>query len=304
MNSEKKYHKTKNILIILLLLLLLVFVSLICYILVYSKLHPKKEYLSPDEIAIKTMLVDEFELNADKQLYTEVSSSNEFFVNNNDEEKLLLKVVNGKVKISREDKEEDIEILLGDQNINNSIKLIYQTQKDSLILTRNGDLYTLISDSIEENNILKVEKKNINFYVKNIVEMIVSTDSTYVMSRDNRLLNIDTLEEYTGIIKELVMDNGTMYVYDDYTFSLEKGKIFTNENGEKLRFNILFDNKVIDSNNVIYEIDFQNKTITTSSFGSFMKIGYGKDKGQDYNINIETTTGIYRDIKSEYYYTR
>lgn len=303
MNSEKKYHRTKNILIISLLLLLLVFVSLICYILVYSKLHPKKEYLSPDSIEIKTMLVDEFKLNADKQLYTEVTTSNEFVINA-DEEKLSLKVVNGKVKLSREEKDEDIEILLGEQNINNNIKLIHQTKNDSLILTKNGDLYSLINDTLEENNVLKVEKKNINFSVKSIVEMIVTTDSTYVIARDNRLLNIDTLEEYTGIIKELVTDHGTMYVYDDYTFSLEKGKIYTDENGEKLRFNILFDDKVIDSNNVIYEIDYQNNTISTSSLGSFMKIGYGKDQGQDYNINIETSTGIYRDIKSEYYYTR
>ena len=57
--EQIKYQKKKNALIYIMMFLLVAFVALICYIVVYSKLHPPKKYISQDDIA-----ANEFDSNS------------------------------------------------------------------------------------------------------------------------------------------------------------------------------------------------------------------------------------------------
>ena len=111
------------------------------------------------------------------------------------------------------------------------------------------------------------------------------------------------MEEYDGIIRELVTNEGILYIYSDYSFALEKGKVFTDEEGKVVRFNIFFDKKLVDENAIIYEVDFQNNAVSTSKLGILSKVGYGPTSDNKYNISFEANTGKY-SLVSDYYYTR
>lgn len=301
MTEAQKYQKKKNTLIMTFMFLLVIFVGLICYIFIYAKMHPKKEYADPSTIEIKEMIEKEYIVEKEEDSFTEVTESTNFIVNNF-ADSIILKINENK-EIIRSDTEEKISIIVNGNEINNNIKLLYQTENDNIILTEDGKVYRLSELQIKEENKLSAGQILSNIEVKNIVKIPVKTDHVYVMTNDNKIINIDTQKEYDGIIRELTTNNGTLYVYADYSITFEKGKAIVNTEGENIKFNIFFDNKLVDADFVIYEVDFANKKVHTSNLGNLEKSAYGKTEDTDYNINIETNTGIY-NLTSSYYYSK
>jgi len=297
----QKLKRKKNILIITFMFLLVVFVCLMCYIFIYVKLNPPKEYLDPSTIEIKTMLVSDYQTSNVEPSYTEITESTEFKIIEQDQEHLLK--INENKQIIKSDTNEVVEILLNETDINNNIKLIYQKEAESLILTEDGKLYRLLDINLLENNKLNVGQILSDITIKNIANLNINADSAYVLTNDNKMININTREEYNNIIRELTTDKGVLYVYDDYSITFEKGKVLTTETGETIKFNVVFENKLVDTNGVVYEIDFLNKALTTSSLGNYSSIGYAKTENNIYNINIETNTGNY-NFESSYYYLK
>jgi len=295
MTEAQKYQKKKNALLITFMILLLVLVCLICYIFIYVKMHPKKEYDSPDTIEIVTMTETDYEDSTDNLTYTEVTESTKFNITIDNEKKEL--EINENKEVVNSETKEKVEILLNKSDINSNIKLLYQTENDNLILTEDGKLYRLLENTLNVGQILT------NTEVKNIVKFKRATDDVYVLTSEDKVININTQKEYDGIIRTLKLNNNEIYVYEDYSISLEKGKVITDPEGNRIKFNIVFENKLIDDRNVIYEIDFTNKTVTTSKLGNLVKAGYGKVENSDYHINIETNTGIH-SFESSYYYTK
>lgn len=295
MTEAQKYQKKKNALLITFMILLLVLVCLICYIFIYVKMHPKKEYDSPDTIEIVTMTETDYEDSTDNLTYTEVTESTKFNITI-DNEKKELEINENKEVVNAETKEK-VQLLLNKADINSNIKLLYQTENDNLILTEGGKLYRLLENTLNVGQILT------NTEIKNIVKFKRATDDVYVLTSEDKVINVNTQKEYDGIIRTLKLNNNEIYVYEDYSISLEKGKVITDPEGNRIKFNIVFENKLIDDRNVIYEIDFTNKTVTTSKLGNLVKAGYGKVEDSDYHINIETNTGIY-NFESSYYYTK
>lgn len=299
MSDAQKYQKKKNILIILLLVLLVVFVVIMCGIIIYAKKHPPMKFLDPKDIEIKQMQVIDY--NATENInYTELTESNTFRVIEEDQE-YLLTLNNQEIKLLRAENEESIEILQNDKNINYNIKLIYQTTRESLILTQNGELYKLTDNNLEDGK-LKVGEILTNIKVRNIVIFPDKTANTYVITEDNKILNIDTQEEYNGIIQEITTGTSTIYIYENNYFGVEKGKIVVNEYNEPLRIKISFDNKIIEETDTIYEINPVDNTVSTSNLGSFSKVWYKLNEDTNiYDVTLMSSTG-YNDFTSIYYH--
>lgn len=301
MTEAQKYNKKKNLLIIAFMFLLVIFVGLICYIFIYIKMHPKKEYVSPDTIQIVTMQEKDYQPNVNNTTYTELTDSTDFKVLEGTKE-IELKVNENKEIVNAETQNK-LEILLNSSNINENIKFIYQGKSENLILTEDGKLYRLLNSTLQEENKANVGQILANITIKNIVNMNVTTDDIYVLTEDNKLININTQEEYDGIIKHIETSAGTLYIYNDYSVAFEKGKILVNEKGQSIKYNIMFNNKLIDETAVIYDIDFATKTLKTSNLGTMVKASYAKNENQTYSIGLEANTGVY-SFESEYYYTR
>ena len=300
MTEAQKYQKKKNTLIMVFMLLLVVFVGLICYIFIYAKNNPKREYDDPSTIEIKEMQISEYNPK-EKINYTEITESTKFIVKENNIDISL--ELNENKEIVRNDTQEKISIIVNDNEINNNIKVIYQSENDSLLLTEEGKLYRISENLLTDTNNLSAGEILSNIEINNIVKMPVKTDDTYILTKDNKAINITTQKEYDGIIRELTTNDGILYVYDDYSFTFEKGKVIADPEGNNIKFNVLFDNKIIDTNSIIYEVDFINKKVVTSNLGILEKSGYGKSQDADYNINIQTNTGIY-NFTSSYYYSK
>lgn len=290
--------KQKNILIILFMILLLVFVGLICYIFIYAKNNPVKTYLDPDTIEVKALTTKDYVYTGGSIEYMPVTESTKFKLSKSEEEINLI-VENGKLR--KQDLEVEIKILLENNDINNDIKLIYQTDKDSIIFTNTGKLYRLLDTVITEDNSIEVTEILTDVNVQNISQISYSVEGIYVITDDNRVININTLEEYRGISKLLEGATGTLTLYTDETFSLGDEKIFIDNTGNDVKFNIWFENVLISENNKIYEIDFSTKTLRTSKLDSLLNVAYNKNEEGIYDIIMETTTGVY-EYTSNYYY--
>lgn len=299
MSEAQKYQKKKNLLIALFLVLLVVFVGIMCLIVVYSIKHPKEKFLSPEEIEIIQMQAINYE-STTQISYTEVTTSNKFVVKENDLELELKLTEDKKVKIIREDKEEPIEIIQNNNNINSGIKLIYQTGKDSLILTETGKIYKIINNNVTDGKIKAAQILN-NMKIKNIVRFPIVTESTYIINSQNELINIDTQKEYNGVIKTIKTASSTIYVYENNYFGLEEGKMFVDANNQGIKLKISFDNKIIAENEVIYQINNLDNSLSTSNLGSFSKVWYAKRDDGNYDITLKSSTG-YNDFVSTYYY--
>lgn len=300
MTEAQKYQKKKNSLIMVFMLLLVVFVGLICYIFIYAKNNPKRVYDDPSTIEIKEMQISEYN-QKEKINYTELTESTDFIVKA--EELNITLEINENKEIIRSDNQEKVSIIVNNNDINNNIKVIYQSENDNLLLTEEGLLYRVSENIMTETNNLSAGQILSNIEIKNIVKIPVKTDSAYILTADNKVINVNTQKEYDSIIRELTTNDGILYIYDDYSITFEKGKVITDTEGNNIKFNVLFDNKLVDSNSVIYDIDFMNQKVSTSNLGKLEKSGYGKTDDTDYNINIETNTGIHK-ITSSYYYTR
>lgn len=300
MSDAQKYQKKKNLLIVLLLALLVVFVIIMCGIIIYAKQHPPMKFLDPEDIEIKQMQVIDY--NALEFVnYSEVTESNTFRVVEEGQEYLLVLTDNQEVKMLKEEQEQPIEILKNDENINSNIKLIYQTTRESLILTVNGELYKLADNNIVDGKI-KVGEILTDTKVRNIVMFSTQTGNTYIIDEENKIVNIDTLEEYKGVVNEIKTDTSTIYLYENNYFGLEEGKIVVNEYNEPLRVKISFDNKIIEESDVIYEINPVDNTVSTSNLGSFSKIWYKLNEDTNiYDVTLMSSTG-YKDFTSTYYH--
>ena len=303
MTEEQKLRKKKNILIILFMILLLVFVGIICAIFIWMKLHPKKVYDDPNLVPIETMTITDYQSITETPSYKEVTESTKFQIIQ--EGKKVLLVVNENNEIVNSETNEKVEILFKDEDINNNVSIIYQSDYDSLILTTDGKLYKLLNSNLDDGNQLNVKQVLSNKRIKNITKFNIPGQSTYtyVLTTDNKVMNTNTQQEYDRVIKALTTENGIIYVYDDYSFGFEKGKIVTNPDGTIIKFNILFKNILIDEKSKVYELDYTNKTVKTSSLGTMNASSYMKLEVGEYHVNVETNTGLYEFV-SDYYYTK
>ena len=302
MTEAQKYQRKRNILIIVFMFLLVVFVCVMCFIFIQSKINPLPKFISPDEIEIKQMNTLDYN-NVENPAYVIINESNNFVVNENEQELNLILNSSNQVNVSRDGIEEDIQIISNDVNINDNIKIVYQDQKNSLILTNEGNLFK-INDATLIDNKLNAEQILVDNKVKDIVKLVASTSDSYILDYSNRVINVNTNEQYTGIIDVIQTATSTIYVYEDFRFGLEQGKYFVDEYYQPIRINLSFDNKIIGENNVVYEIDSNSNTILTSNIGVFNKVGYSKPDDSDiYTINVLSNTGSH-DLNSNYYYTR
>lgn len=302
MTEAQKYQKKKNILIILFMVLLVAFVCLICYFFIYAKNNPPETFLDPSEIEIVQMNTADY-VSTNNQSYTLIESQNDFIVTENGKELNLKLTETNEIKLLREEKEESIEILQNETNINKDIKLIYQTENSGLILTNSGQLYK-INDTNIENGQLKVGQVLTDMQINDFVFLGVETTSVFVVNSDNTIINADTLKEYNGVVDQIETTAGTVYIYADDSFGTEEGKMFIDESNSDLKINIAFDNKIITAQNIIYEINPVDGSLSTSNLGTFRRIGYKKNAGENtYTITLLTTTGSY-DYTSNYYYAK
>lgn len=299
--EQIKYQKKKNALIYIMMFLLVVFVALICYIVVYSKLHPPKQYVSPDDIAIVQMNSSNYTVK-NTPVYTEKEESTEYKVMKGSTECQLV-LENNTIKL-QEDAETltDVVLRLNDTDINGKIKTIYQVGKESLILTTDGALYRPLDNVLSEDNTMSVGQILNNVNVKSIIEVNLAK-YPYVLSEDNKIISTNDGKEYNGVINILECTGGALYVYEDYSVGVDNGQIFVNSNNTSVKLNMLFNNYIIDIQGNIYEIDFTNKTMSTSKLGVMQKIAYNRGSDNKYTINVETNTGNY-DFISDYYYTK
>ena len=267
--EQIKYQKKKNALIYIMMFLLVAFVALICYIVVYSKLHPPKKYISQDDIAVVQMNSSNYTVK-NTPVYTEKEESTEYKVMKGSTEYQLV-LEDNTVKL-QEDEETltNVVLRLNDTDINGKIKTIYQVGKESLILTTDGALYRPLDN---------------------------------VLSEDNKIISTNDGKEYNGVINVLDCVGGQLYVYEDYSIGVENGQIFVNSNNTPVKLNMLFNNYVIDLSGNIYEIDFVNKTMSTSKLGIMQQIAYNRGSDNKYTVTIETNTGNYT-YTSDYYYTK
>ncbi len=308
MNEEQKsYQKKKNSLIIVAMILSVVLVCLICYIFIYAKNHPIEKFMSKDEIEIVQMNKKDYVYNKQNMpKYTEVTESTKFIILYNEEE-LNATVDQGKVVI-KETPEDKILIKTDEANeeedLNNNIKLVYQSDYSNLILTNDNKLYKILDyKEIDKNKILLVEQLIEEVSIKNIVTINKPTNADYVLTTDDKLINTKSGNEYCGIIKEYQGNDITLYLYDNYGFSFEEGKIFIDDSGTIIKFNYWFENKIISDFATIYEIDYQNKSIQTSNLGTMATLSYAKKDNDKYEIVLKTSTG-YESFNSDYYYTK
>lgn len=303
MTEAQKYQKKKNLLIILFMFLLVVFVCLMCGIVIYSKLNPPETFLNPDEIEIKQVqAVDYF--TSENSRYTLITEPNNFVVTENGENLKLILNDENQIKVLRNENEEIIKIMQNEKDINNNIKLIYQKEEDSLILTQTGELYRLIDTGIV-NGELKVGKILNNMEVVDLVFYgSINSDIFAITNNTNAVININNQKEYNGVVEEIKTDTSTIYVYEDNSFGLEEGKRYVDEYNNIINISMSFDNKIISTENVIYEINPGDNTLSTSSLGNFRNVGYSKDQNSStFKITLRSTTGYY-DFNSNYYYTK
>lgn len=302
MTDGQNYHKKKNTLIIVCLVLLVVFVGLMCYILIYAKMNPPKEFISPDDIEIITMNTVDY-TPIEMPRYNIVAPNNEIMIMGADKP-LNLKLTEEKtIKINETD--EILKIMENEEDINSNIKAIYQLQVVDayLILTEEADLYRTIDSNINEGTVF-AEKIPTDSKVADIITINNIADNIFMLYEDGRMVNLNTLKEYNGVINELKTQTSTIYIYEDYSFGLEEGKIFVDQNNEIIQLNISFDNKIIAKNNVIYEINGINNTISTSKLGIFEKVWYNfKDNDSMYDVAVLSNTGM-NEFRSSYYYTK
>lgn len=295
MNKQKQ----KNILIGTFMLLLLIFVALICYIFIYAKNNPPKTYLDPDTIEIKEMSTKDYVFEGIEK-YNVLEEKTNIIVKSAEEDlKLELSVENNKIKIV--DSEEQVKLFLNDNDINKNIKTIYQKNEDSLILTTDGKLYRISENVMTKDYTLEVGQILIDFNVKDILEISNSVEDTYVLTSDDKVINIDNMEEYKGIYKNLESSIGTLTIYTDNSFSMGNDKVFLDDKGNVIKFGFWFNNILISENNNIYEIDFSTKTLKTSKLDKLLNVSYAKQEDGSYNVTIESTTGVY-NYTSAYYY--
>lgn len=300
MTEAQKYQKRKNTLIILFMVLLVAFVCLICYIFIYAKKNPPMEFLDPNSIEIKQMSTADYVFD-DKKEYQIIEKSNDFYVADNGEALKLTVNENGEAKILRNETEESVEILLNDANINNNIKMVYQRNEMSIILTNSGELYKLMNTAME-NGQLKVGQILSENSIKGVVNMGTENEKLYIMTTENKVIDTNTLKEYNGVIKEFKNKNTTLYIYDDNSFGTEEGKIFINQQNEILTLKISFDNKVITLDGTVYEINETDGTLSTSNIGTYKSIGYRKNQDEEtYKVTVLSNTGSY-NFDSTYYY--
>lgn len=299
--EQIKYQKKRNTLIYIMMFLLVVFVALICYIVIYSKIHPKKEYISPDTIEIRQIKTTTHEVK-NAPVYTTKEESTEYKVmKGNTEYKLVLE--DNTVKLQEDTNTlTDVVLRLNDTDINGKIKTIYQVGNESLMLTTDGLLYRPLDNVLSEDNTMSVGQILNNVKVKSIIEVNMAK-YPYVLSEDDKIISTNDGKEYNGVINILDCTNGALYVYDDYSIGLDSNTVFTNEDGTTIRLNILFNNILIDTNGNIYEIDFTNKTMSNSKLGTMAKIAYNRDNNNKYTIGLETNTGNY-SYTSDYYYMK
>lgn len=298
--EQIKYQKKKNTLIYIMMFLLVTFVALICYIVVYSKLHPPKQYISPDDITIVQMNSSNYTVK-NTPVYTEKVESTEYKVMKGSTEYQLL-LEGNTVKLQDNETLTDIVLRLNDTNINGKIKTIYQVGKESLILTIDGALYRPLDNVLSEDNTMSVGQILNNVNVKSIIEVNLAK-YPYILSEDNKIISTNDGKEYNGVINILDCTGGQLYIYEDYSIGVENGQIFVNSNNTPVKLNMLFNNYVIDVSGNIYEIDFVNKTMTTSKLGIMQQIAYKRDNNNKYTVNVETNTGNYT-YTSDYYYTK
>ena len=299
--EQIKYQKKKNALIYIMMFLLVAFVALICYIVVYSKLHPPKQYISQDDIAIVQMNSSNYTVKT-TPLYTEKEESTEYKVMKGSTEYQLV-LEDNTVKL-QEDANTLTNVILkvNDTDINGKIKTIYQVGKESLILTTDGALYRPLDNVLSEDNTMSVGQILNNVNVKSIIEVNLAK-YPYVLSEDNKIISTNDGKEYNGVINILDCTGGALYIYEDYSIGVEEGQIFVNSNNTSVKLNMLFNNYVIDVSGNIYEIDFVNKTMSTSKLGIMQQIAYNRGSDNKYTVTIETNTGNYSFI-SDYYYLK
>lgn len=290
--EQKKYQKKKNLLIILSLVLLLVLVCIICLCFIYKKQHPQEKFLSPDEIEIKTMLTSNYIRTTDEINYTSLTQETEIAF----EDEKTITLNEGKITIDTT----TIRILNNGIDINDNIESMYKNY-NKLYIIKEEKLYLIPTDTLEQGTSEATQLLETN----QITDLITLNDGNiYALTNTNKIINTETEKEYNQIIKELPTPNGTLYVYKDYSFALEDGKMYTDELGNPIKFNIRFNNYIIDDNNIIYEIDYQAKTLKTSNLGSLKTLNYTKDeKTNKYEVGIKSTTGI-NIITSDYYDTK
>lgn len=294
--------KKKNTLLVVFLMLLVVFVCFMCYVVIYAKQHPPKEYLSQDEIEVKQMVAKDYVRPDTLPTYTEYTDSTDYVVTRDNEEFNLI-VEDEKVKLFVGEEKKDVVLKLNDGDINNNIKLIYQNSQESLILTNDGNLYRSIDNTISSDNTINVGQILNNTKVSSII-LILNASSMYAKTVDDfKFVNVNTNEEYNGIINELDINGGTIYVYENYYFGIEEGKVFVNDLNVPITVNMIFENKLIDIYGTVYDIDFVNKAVSTSKLGVMSKIGYNRGEDNIYTLGLETNTGNYT-FRSEYYYTK
>lgn len=298
----KNYQKKKRALLVVFMFLLLVFVCLMCYVFIYSKQHPPKRYLSPDEIEIKQMISRDYVTSGNTPIYVEHTNSTDYTVKRGEEE-LKLIVEDNKVKVDNGEEKIDVVLKLNDNDVNSDIKLICQRGEISLILTNDGKLYRPTDNTISNDNTINVGEILNNTPVSSLIE-ITNADNMYARTmEDNKIINVNTGKEYNGVIRELKCNGGIVYVYEDYSFGLEEGKVVANESNSAILINMIFENKLIDVYGNIYELDFVNKTVSTSKLGTMTKVGFSRDDNGIYTLGLESSTGVYT-FKSEYYYTK
>lgn len=298
--EQKKYQKKKNTLIYIMMFLLVVFVALICYVVVYSKLHPPKKYLSQDEITVVQMNSSNYTVK-NTPVYTEKENTEYTVMKGSTEYQLINE--NNTVKLQEdEDTLTNIIIKLNDTDINGKVKTIYQVGKESLILTTDGLLYRPLDNVLSEDNTMSVGQILNNIKVKTIIEVNMAK-YPYVLSEDDKIISTSDGKEYNGVINVLECTGGQLYVYEDYSVGVDNGQIFVNSNNTSVKLNMLFNNYIIDLQGNIYEIDFTNKTMSTSKLGVMQQIAYNRGSDNKYTINVETNTGNY-DFISDYYYTK
>lgn len=298
--EEKKYTKKRNTLIYIAMALLVIFVALICYIVVYSKMNPPKEYVSPDTIVVNKLNTMAYQVKGTPK-YKEIVESTEYIVKkDNNDYSLVLE--DNTLKVKENDLLSDIVVRVNDDNINGKIKLVYQSDDESLILTTDGLLYRPLDNVLSLDNTISVGQILSNENIKSIVEVNMS-NYTYILSVDNKIISTNDGMEYDGIINVLECDGGNLFVYEDYSIGFDKGMVFVNNDNTSVKLNILYSNILIDINGNVFDLDFTNKTMSNSKLGVMSKIAYNRDSNNVYTIGLETNTGNY-SAKSNYYYMK
>ena len=298
--EEKKYTKKRNTLIYIAMALLVIFVALICYIVVYSKMNPPKEYVSPDTIVVNKLNTMAYQVKGTPK-YKEIVVSTEYIVKkDNNDYSLVLE--DNTLKVKENDLLSDIVVRVNDDNINGKIKLVYQSDDESLILTTDGLLYRPLDNVLSLDNTISVGQILSNENIKSIVEVNMS-NYTYILSVDNKIISTNDGMEYDGIINVLECDGGNLFVYEDYSIGFDKGMVFVNNDNTSVKLNILYSNILIDINGNVFDLDFINKTMSNSKLGVMSKIAYNRDSNNVYTIGLETNTGNY-SAKSNYYYMK